>query len=348
MSLGCLIAAVGIIFALAVSIFPADIADYRARIGTAQQNVTGLRVQQQQAEGSMPREILDETLRLIPQSEWIDLPGTRVETNNAWLHEGLGAIASAEDPETTIATLLALEERLAGISEKLRELETASEAGISKDENKQKIGEILRRAEYLPPQQKGESLFQQWIREFTEWLARVFPRIPAMPANPSASGSLQFWLQIVLFVIVIAIIGFVVYRFAPYLRFPFRRRARERLSDRVILGERVSGDVSARDIFDEAEALARQGDLRGAIRKGYISLLCDLHDRKSLRLARHKTNRDYLRDVKGNARLSERMRHLTGSYERNWYGLRTVEPGEWEEFREGYVLAVRQAGEEPR
>jgi hypothetical protein len=54
--------------------------------------------------------------------------------------------------------------------------------------------------------------------------------------------------------------------------------------ERVILGERISAEETAQILFAEAEHLARQGNLRGAIRKGYIALLCDLSDRKNHRL----------------------------------------------------------------
>ena len=39
-------------------------------------------------------------------------------------------------------------------------------------------------------------------------------------------------------------------------------------------------------------------------------------------LARYKTNRDYLRDIRKRADLFPHVAGLTGTYERNWYGLR--------------------------
>jgi len=82
------------------------------------------------------------------------------------------------------------------------------------------------------------------------------------------------------------------------------------------------------------------GDLRGAIRKGYIALLCDLADRKVIGLARNKTNRDYLRDVRQRSSLFDRMRRATGSFERYWYGLQPPSKSDWDEFTEQYRAAV--------
>jgi len=90
--------------------------------------------------------------------------------------------------------------------------------------------------------------------------------------------------------------------------------------------------------------LARVGDLRGAIRKGYVALLCELNDRKVIGLARHKTNRDYLRDMRKRSDILPNVQDLTSNFERSWYGLREAEASDWEDFRMRYretVGAVR-------
>ncbi len=94
------------------------------------------------------------------------------------------------------------------------------------------------------------------------------------------------------------------------------------------------------DDFAEAENLAGQGNLRGAIRKGYIALLCELADRKIIGLSQHKTNRDYLKDVRKQNELYKNMSGLTNNYERHWYGFDDAEESDWEEFRNSYKKAV--------
>jgi len=132
----------------------------------------------------------------------------------------------------------------------------------------------------------------------------------------------------------------LIYRFAPFFAERFRRRASEDKGERVILGEKLAAHEDAQTLFDEAEALARAGNLRGAIRKGYIALLCELSDRKVIGLAQHKTNRDYLRDVRKKRALYENMSGLTRRFERHWYGFEAADEADWQEFREIYRQAV--------
>ncbi|MCA1638274.1 MAG: DUF4129 domain-containing protein [Acidobacteria bacterium] len=82
------------------------------------------------------------------------------------------------------------------------------------------------------------------------------------------------------------------------------------------------------------------GNLRGAIRKGYIALLCELGDRKIIGLSRHKTNRDYLRDVSKRRELYENMNGLTNNFERHWYGFDVTQEKDWEEFRNRYKQII--------
>lgn len=136
-------------------------------------------------------------------------------------------------------------------------------------------------------------------------------------------------------------IAFLIYRFAPFFAERFRRREREEKGERVILGEKLGSDEDARTLFDEAENLARSGNLRAAIRKGYIALLCELSDRKIIGLAQHKTNRDYLRDVRKRDELYRNMHGLTSSFERHWYGFDDASETDWNEFKQTYFQAIK-------
>ena len=88
-------------------------------------------------------------------------------------------------------------------------------------------------------------------------------------------SSVRSILQIVIIALVIALIGF--YRMAAGTVLTVDSgTGRRRTRGPYYLGERVGADESAADLFCEAEALAREGNLRGAIRKGYIAVLCEL------------------------------------------------------------------------
>ena len=107
------------------------------------------------------------------------------------------------------------------------------------------------------------------------------------------------------------------------------------------LSDSGAGNAGHRpDLLEQAELLARSGDLRAAIRKAYIALLCELGDRKVISLAQHKTNRDYLSALRGRTRLHSTMRGLTNSFEQHWYGFVPAAESDWSDFRNGYRQVV--------
>lgn len=319
---------------LSVTAFAASLDDYEARVKRAHDVVFDL------AEDPVAA---DRELRaILPETERIDISGGTIETDNRWLSAELDAFSAADESEKD-AIIEAIDHRLEAILVSIADLKTAEAAARAKDENKQKLNEILSRPEYQAPKPPEESLFQKWWREFEEWLARVFPR----PAGTESSGlsfdTIKIGLQIVIFALVAALIAFLLWKFLPAVSRRFSKADGGEKGDRVILGEHVGADLSAADILSEAEALARQSDFRGAIRKGYIALLCELGDRRLVRLARHKTNRDYLRDLRERGELFQDVKGLTGNFETSWYGLREAGPADWDDFRDRCRRAISAA-----
>ncbi len=287
------------------------------------------------------REFLMEATQLLPAEEKIEWQGTTVETDNRWLADKIEEYKNAPKnaPKQT-AILTETYERLDAIEQKIAQLENLAASSRTKDEDKQKLAEILRREEYQKPKAKEESLFQKIYRKVLEWLANILPR-PSLP-DSSVNGfqSFSFILQILLYALVLGLIGFLIYRFAPFFANRFRQREKKEKKERVILGKRLLADENANTLFDEAEKLAREGNLRGAIRQGYIALLCELSDRKIIGLANHKTNRDYLRDIRKRRELYENMNGLTSNFERHWYGFDAADATDWEKFRQEYKKVV--------
>jgi hypothetical protein len=119
------------------------------------------------------------------------------------------------------------------------------------------------------------------------------------------------------------------------------KRAPKKRKARIVLGEQLKPDDTSTDLLAEAEALARQGELRAAIRKAYIALLVELGDRKLITLAQHKTNRDYLNSVRTIPVLHSTMRGLTDSFERHWYGFDEATENDWLNFRSRYKAALQ-------
>jgi hypothetical protein len=170
------------------------------------------------------------------------------------------------------------------------------------------------------------------IEQFFLWLRDLFPEMA--PVRPGASPGVSRAAQVFVIALGVLAFAFVVWKF-------WRRRAHKvktsRLREpRVVLGERLEADQTAADLLSDAERLARSGDLRGAIRKAYVALLCELGDRRVIRLAQHKTNRDYLQAIRAAAppRLYTEMLPLTFNFELHWYGLQAAEESDWQDFHQ--------------
>ena len=277
----------------------------------------------------------------FPPTEKIEWYGGTAEASNEWLLRRTNELQKAVDDEARLPIIREIREYLSTIGFKLRELETTVAESRSKDADKQKLAEILRREEYQKPQAKQESVFSRWLRELLEWIESLFPK----PRVPTSSGSgmetLAVVLQILFYVGLAVLLILLIIKVAPIIFPHLKRKAKPKKKKRVILGEDIPDHETSNDIFGEAERLAREGDLRGAIRKGYIALLCELADQKVIGLSRHKTNRDYVRDVRSRRELHPRMKNVTDTFERHWYGYQESDEQDWNRFRDEYNDAVR-------
>ena len=343
-------AAVFLLLLFAVSaVFARPLPEYRKNVAAAKKSIVELLYPNEEdlTNRDYPefkRQTLRQIRAQIPASEKIEWQGAEIETNNRWLTEKLNEFEKEPlNSENGRTILTEIGERLEAIERKLKELENPTSQTRTKDEDKRKLAEILRREEYQKPAEKEESLFQKLYRRFMEWLRNKFPRADLPDADASDFQSVSFVLQMFLYALVLGIIGFLVRRFAPFLLERFQNREKREKRERVILGERLAAEETAKNLFDEAEKLALKGNLRGAIRKGYIALLCDLADRKIIGLSRNKTNRDYLKDVGKRRELYENVNKLTLNFERHWYGFNEANPKDWEEFKDAYNRTVNKS-----
>ena len=198
---------------------------------------------------------------------------------------------------------------------------------------------ILRRDEFVekPPE---ENVISRIWKSFKEWWSNLFPRSRGLA--PGQMGWLSFIALIVVFGLAAGALGYAIWKLVPFFE---RRRTRlklEKREARVILGERLAPEQTAADLMNEAEALARRGELRAAIRKAYIAVLCELGDRKVITLSQHKTNRDYLRALREKRTLLGEMQKLTNSFENHWYGFQQATPDDWTSFRSGYQKVISE------
>ncbi|HLM03304.1 MAG TPA: DUF4129 domain-containing protein [Pyrinomonadaceae bacterium] len=328
-----------------VSAFAVDLSEYRSQIKNAREELEYLlNHDESETEADIraeEREKLANVRAALKPTEIVELQGARFEADHGWILARLKAFE--EEPllarrQTIVGEIV---NRLEAVEAKLDELEKQEISNRAKDEDKQKLEEILRRAEYQKPEEKEKTWLEKSIDSFFTWLSELFPKSPPIKESEQMQARpFSLLLQLLLYAVVLGIIGFLLYRFAPFLRQRFFNREKAEKKERVILGETLAADETSHNLFSEAERLAREGNLRAAIRKGYIAFLCELSDRKIIGLANHKTNRDYLRDVRKRPEIYRNMNALTDSFETVWYGFGKAEAEDWEKFRQKYNETV--------
>ena len=331
------------VLALAAPVSAATFDDYRARVSLAVSTIQQLEAPDYYTDDPAQRETIAANAaahlrRLLPANETVFFNGQNVDVNNAWFHEVLDEYQKIPGQRERASALLArTREQLRALLERLDEMKTGPSTG-DKDADKARLAEILRRPEYDKSNVQQSAIARLWD-QIVRWLAKLFPRFK--PISPGAGRGLSSVAQILVIALSVALIAFLIWRFLPrYLRHRGRKEKKKKREPRIVLGERLEADQTAADLLAQAEALARAGDLRGAVRKAYIALLCELGDRKVISLAQHKTNRDYLMSVRNRRALYEPLRKLTTSFELHWYGFVPPGPRDWEDFRAGCRRAV--------
>src|SRR6267378_8169468 len=320
-----------------------NLEDYRGRLHQAASALESLRSPDESDSGINYGEQLNRTaseLRtLLPEKESVRVGTDVVEVDNRWLSDalnylvrpGIVPVGHEEELDMIVGRLTALEAEL--------QPRTGEKSAADKDENKARMAAIHRRAEFNEVNQEGSAISRLWYR-FLRWISRLFGS--ASPVEPGAVTKMSRVAQFFVYGLVGAAILFALWKLLPLLRRSRRDIKTKGRIERVILGEKLKAGETASSLLGEAEALARAGDVRGAIRKGYIALLCELAERKLLRLEQNKTNRDYLSAIKKQQVIYENMLLMTGSFERHWYGLVPASELDWVEFRERYGDAVKQ------
>jgi hypothetical protein len=279
---------------------------------------------------------LQRVRELLPPKESVLMNGQTITVDNSWLHKDLADFEKSNAGTAKAEMLVHIAERLHAIDDRLKEIQGNVANSSDKDAAKGKLAEILRRPEYVQTAPEGSAL-ERLVERFLRWLGSLFPK--TKPIQPGGSPLISAIAQILIVGICVAAIALLIWRYGPRL-VSGRRKKKAKREARIVLGERLEPDQSAADLLAQAEALAREGNLRAAIRKAYIALLCELGDRKIISLAQYKTNRDYLNSVRDKAGLYSSMRKLTQSFELHWYGFVPVGENDWNEFRNGYRIIV--------
>jgi hypothetical protein len=330
----------------------ASLADYRARVLKASEALEELHETFDAADDVTSPDFLALEKRMfqamrdaLPASEKIEDAGVASEIDNRWLHNELDIYAhiAASERDKRDELLLRVEARLRALEARLAESANAAEGARDKEAEKGRLNSILRRPEY-DQQAAGESALSSVWKRFSDWVRNLFPK--SRPFSERTAGTFSLIARLFVFALTAAVIIYVLWKYGAQL-LPRNRAAKKKKTReaRIVLGERLAPDQTPADLIEQAEALARAGDLRGAIRKAYIAVLFELGERRILRLAAHKTNRDYLSALRRErAALYGDMQPLTHNYERHWYGFAPATAADWHDFRTRCREAIKVSG----
>lgn len=339
-SAACAVLLTILLFACPALVAAIPISEYEHNIKKAIVDLEELVTYEEDAIEGGYEERLNQTLvevrAALPRNQTVESDGEVYNVDNTWLHQAFDELKQkayrSERIEQIVARLTAMETRLVERQQQTQTLE-------SKDAAKKRLETILARPEYASAVKGPNALTRLW-RDLIEWIKKIFPQ--PKTAQPGSGAWLEAIAKIIVGIAAVALAVFLVRLLVSRFKRTKKIRAPKKKQPRIVLGERLEPEQTATDLLSEAEALARSGDLRAAIRKAYIALLVELGDRKIISLAQHKTNRDYLNALRSLPPLHSRMRGLTDSFERHWYGFAETSQNDWQDFRDGYLAALHK------
>ena len=176
--------------------------------------------------------------------------------------------------------------------------------------------------------------FKKWGEEFAEWLARWLMKrqfdqpSPAGPGGWEGSLKIFAWGFCIVAACALGVMGWKLWQ----RRTPPLEVAAQPPPPAPDL---ASDDVTADQLPEEAwlglaRQMVEQGDYRLALRALYLAALAHLGERQIISIARHKSNRDYQREMRRRRPAQEEL-HTTFAgavrdFERAWYGMHEVTP----------------------
>ena len=240
------------------------------------------------------------------------------------------------------------------------------------------IDDVLRRREFAwraprqadPAQKKGavdsffdncdrwwkerQAAMSRWfnplLKRLGDWLQPRGPRKLDEPAAPGASGGTLELLLYAMIAVLAALLGVLGWRLWQGVR-SGRVEGKAApaaatgptpdLTDDSLLASQLPED----EWLQLARKLAAGGDRRLALRAFYLSVLAGLGERGLLAIARHKSNRDYVLELRRRARdraeVAGAFARNVGRFERVWYGEHPADDGLLADFQADREIVLR-------
>ena len=239
------------------------------------------------------------------------------------------------------------------------------EPKVSSTELSQSLDDVLARREYawraprdLAAPADDASWFGKLRKDFgawmedtvnktRRWVRRTMKKIgdwlfPEKEFSPHGSGGFLSWFSNVrvIFIALLVLAAILLIVMLARRRLPSAAAQAQPVAPLPDLNaEHVTADQLPEDGWLQlARELRESGQLRLALRASYLASLAHLGHRELLRLARHKSNHDYDRELQRRARANTEMltafdRNLD-AFERAWYGEHEVTPATLGDFTE--------------
>ena len=234
-------------------------------------------------------------------------------------------------------------------------------ANVEATELDQRIGQVLERREYawrapreVVVDEAETNWFRAWMRgigqafeksfkaagrKVDQFFRAVFGRL--FPPASTAAGKID-WLtfgKVALIAVSVVCVGLLTWAILRLLRGPGATVAAAVPAAPVpdLRSEHIVADQLPVDGWMQlAREHAARGELALALRAAWLAGLAHLGQRELLRLARHKSNRDYDRELRRRARshadLLAAFDENLLAVERAWYGRHSVTPGDFTTF----------------
>lgn len=170
---------------------------------------------------------------------------------------------------------------------------------------------------------------QGWYDRFIKWVRDWWPGPSGDTREPGAPGKINMRLMLLLTGVILVLLGIILWR--------MRKRRKQQQPVQAVamaaLPDLNNEDVDADMLAEEGwQAMARQllekGEHRLALRALYLAALAYLADREMLSIARFKSNRDYLNELKRRAHERAALQNVFSEniavFEQSWYGRHEV------------------------
>lgn len=165
---------------------------------------------------------------------------------------------------------------------------------------------------------------KRWYDRFIKWVRDVLPnRSDSEESGPAGKGNYR--LLLILIGVVLVLLGIVLWQYR-------KRRKKAAIPAQAVpaaVPDLADEDVTADQLPEEgwqsmAQDLFQRGETRLALRALYLGGLAFLAGRNLLSIARYKSNRDYLNELRRRAHelpaLQQVFSENVSVFERSWYG----------------------------